>query len=836
MIREIDKRNFAAFEDTDERKSRFFNLANETSGKLDFGDVPLMADINAWTGNPNFLKTSKPVNLNQGSLIEKAMNYIQMQKESFGFEETEPASFLPDSYIANTSTGLSVVNMQQVYKGIPVFLVNKSVVFNKSGEIEETLGDSVSFPAEVDIEPKITVLEAAEKAADAIISNHEESEDGWGELSGGNFAQNQKFEAKKLVEFPGISCKPTVLQKSIFANYIRANLIIFYIGPQAVLAWYFTIDVDDKGLQCDVVISANDPSNTEILYLKNTSHSILARGNVFKTNGGEPREWVNFPVDRNQYPIPVNGNATVFKEWVIADETNGINVVASLGSMARLLRGVQNTQLDFDPTTDEDQQVLNIFYFCNLMHDFFSLLGFNKESGSFEDDDPVLARAFNATVFGTANMSTPVDGSSPVMNMGLVASSSLHTALDADVVFHEYVHGVTNRLVGGRVNDRALVEPQSRAMGEGWSDYFALTIQNIGRTTEKVIIGDWVKGNPGVAGIRSRPYNESFNLTYGDLARLSGEHSRGEVWCATLMHWTRHLATTENKEQAYYICWQAVIDGLKLMSANPSFLDARDAIMRALNAMANTGSFPAPLVNAAINQLRISFAKFGMGVNASSQGPSIINIKESFDSGVAEVAGNLNTDAVTAASGSNENVMTPNLADDIDAAEELNALNGLVSCKQNLNPKPWKISDSRLAASLIKLRQQINKLAPARDKKLDGWFGDAAHQTRNSDHNPWVEGSVVTAIDVTNDPNGKCSCEILVASLVDNKDFRIKYIIWNRRIVNSSAINGTAPWVWRPYNGANPHDKHAHISVKCEKADYDSPADWLLETSQSINI
>jgi extracellular elastinolytic metalloproteinase len=831
MIREIDKRNFAAFEDTDERKSRFFNLANETSTKLDFGDVPLMADINAWTGNPSSLKTSKPVNLNQGSLIEKALNYIQMQKQSFGFEETEPASYLPDPYIANTSTGHSVVNMQQVYKGIPVFLVNKSVVFNPGGEIEETLGDSVSFPGEIDIEPRVTVLEAAEKAADAIISNQEEIEDGWGEVSKTSFAQSQKFEAKKLVEFPGISCRPTVLQKSIFANYIRANLIIFYIGPQAVLAWYFTIEVDDKGLQCDVVISANDTSNIEILYLKKTSHSIVARGNVFKRNGGEPREWVNFPVNRNEYPIPANGDATVFKEWVIADETNGINVVASLGNMVRLLQGVHNNILDFDPSTAEDQRVLNMFYFCNLMHDFFSLLGFNKASGSFEDDDPVLARAFNTTVSGTANMITPVDGSSPVMNMGLVASSGLHTALDADVVFHEYVHGVTNRLVGGRVNDRALVEEQSRAMGEGWSDYFALTLQNISRTTEKVIIGDWVKGSPGGAGIRSRPYDDSFNLTYSNLAGLNSEHSRGEVWCATLMHWTRHLAAVEKKEQAYYICWQAVIDGLKLTSANPSFLDARDGIMRALNAMASTGSFPSPLVNAAINQFRISFAKFGMGVNASSQGPSVVNIKENFDTGVPELADNLNSDTILANSESNKNEMTPNSADDIDAADEINTLNELVSCKQNASPKPWKISNSRLAGSLIKLREQINKLAPNRSKKSDGWFGDAAHQTRNSDHNPWVDGSVVTAIDITHAPNGKCDCEILTGSLVDNKDSRIKYIIWNRRIVNSSAINGTPPWVWRHYNGVNPHDKHAHISVKCEKTDYDSPADWLLKTS-----
>ena len=43
---------------------------------------------------------------------------------------------------------------------------------------------------------------------------------------------------------------------------------------------------------------------------------------------------------------------------------------------------------------------------------------------------------------------------SPIMNMGLVTSTNRHTAFDSDVVFHEFMHGVTNRLVGGPLNAR----------------------------------------------------------------------------------------------------------------------------------------------------------------------------------------------------------------------------------------------------------------------------------------------------------------------------------------------------------------------------------------------
>jgi len=109
--------------------------------------------------------------------------------------------------------------------------------------------------------------------------------------------------------------------------------------------------------------------------------------------------------------------------------------------------------------------MLNIFYFCNYMHDFLMLLGFDEAAGNFQEinfsntglgTDAVQARAHSGAVNGTANMLTPPDGMPPTMNMGLVEGINRHTAFDADVVFHEYVHGLTNRLVGGRINAAAL--------------------------------------------------------------------------------------------------------------------------------------------------------------------------------------------------------------------------------------------------------------------------------------------------------------------------------------------------------------------------------------------
>ena len=144
----------------------------------------------------------------------------------------------------------------------------------------------------------------------------------------------------------------------------------------------------------------------------------------------------------------------------------------------------------------------------------------------------MLAHVHPGAVWGTANMGTPPDGSRPTMNMGLVTSTNRHTALDADVVFHEYTHGLTNRLVGGAAQRQLRWRRRSRGgMGEGWSDYFACIALG------KNVVGDWVVNRP--TGIRRFRYDDDFPDTYADLGtgRYAADdvHSLGELWCAVLM-------------------------------------------------------------------------------------------------------------------------------------------------------------------------------------------------------------------------------------------------------------------------------------------------------------
>ncbi len=115
----------------------------------------------------------------------------------------------------------------------------------------------------------------------------------------------------------------------------------------------------------------------------------------------------------------------------------------------------------------------------------------------------------------------PADGTAPTMNEGLVTSTNRHTALDSSVVFHEFIYGLSNRLVGGQANAHTLDAAQSGGMGEGWSDYVTCTVNNT------VVLGTWLLNN--TAGIRGFPYDSKFPDNVGLLGtgRYTEVHNNG---------------------------------------------------------------------------------------------------------------------------------------------------------------------------------------------------------------------------------------------------------------------------------------------------------------------
>ena len=131
------------------------------------------------------------------------------------------------------------------------------------------------------------------------------------------------------------------------------------------------------------------------------------------------------------------------------------------------------------------------------------------------------------------------------------------------------------------------------------------------------------------------------------------------------------------------------------------------------------------------------------------------------------------------------------------------------------------------ALSLMTLLRQVNALWPERSTSSDGMLGDKAHRARKSDHNPNSRG-IVQALDITHDPKQGCDSYKIAEMLQVNKDHRIKYVISNRKIMSGEEQTNPA-WVWREYDGANPHNKHVHISVRDDPNLYNDAGEWSLD-------
>ena len=200
--------------------------------------------------------------------------------------------------------------------------------------------------------------------------------------------------------------------------------------------------------------------------------------------------------------------------------------------------------------------------------------------------------------------------------------------LDAGVIGHEYGHGISNRLTGGRLRVNCLGNAEQ--MGEGWSDFvgLVLTASASDRPTTTRGVGTYVSFQPNTGnGIRPTPYttdktvNPSTYASVADAVNISLPHGIGYVWNSMLWEMYWNLVDRYGFNPNVYDDWstggnnlaiQLVIDGMKFQPCSPGFVDGRDAILAAdvaLTGGANTC------------EIWRGFAKRGLGFSAS-QGSS----------------------------------------------------------------------------------------------------------------------------------------------------------------------------------------------------------------------
>jgi Zn-dependent metalloprotease len=407
-------------------------------------------------------------------------------------------------------------------------------------------------------------------------------------------------------------------EASRFANPINpyyedilSELNVVRIGDTARLAWRVFVEVSAEEWY-EILVDAQDGK----LLLRHNLYVDQAQGTVYTESPGHgARVLLSFVGDTTintsagwmgTSTVTTGNNAEAYLD---RDANNAPDSTSGNGlSSGHAFASNQNFTFPFsttvDPRTQQAAVVTNLFYFNNIMHDFSYALGFTETARNFQvnnfgrggiGNDSVRAEAQDGSGTNNANFATPPDGSRPRMQQYLFTAPTpdRDSSVDGDVVFHEYGHGISNRLIGN--GSTALSGTQSGAMGEGWSDYWAITLNGDGA------VGEYVMNN--TAGIRRAAYTvpaSTVHDSYADVCAGGCQvHRDGEVWAATLWDLRQTLgAATTNL---------LVLNGMKFTPTRPSFLNARDGILQAdqnLNGGANRCA------------IWTVFARHGMGVSA----------------------------------------------------------------------------------------------------------------------------------------------------------------------------------------------------------------------------
>ena len=238
----------------------------------------------------------------------------------------------------------------------------------------------------------------------------------------------------------------------------------------------------------------------------------------------------------------------------------------------------------------------------------------------------------------------------------LVRKNPSHSGIrDGDfengIIFHEYGHGLSNRLTGGPAVNCLSGNEQA---GEGWSDFVAIAAMldtalddpNLPRGMGPYALFQADRhGN----GIRPRPYTRNMEIqpfTYDSIktngwlngSSLALPHGLGHGWAATLWDLTWDLIDKHGFNPNVYGDWdsggnnraiQYVVEGLKLQGCGPGLVVSSRAVIAAANAF--TGGTPGGVDGLDTCTVWASFARRGLGFSAVQGTTNRNDNEEAFD-------------------------------------------------------------------------------------------------------------------------------------------------------------------------------------------------------------
>ncbi|MCB1560428.1 MAG: M36 family metallopeptidase [Xanthomonadales bacterium] len=616
---------------------------------------------------------------------EVARRFIADNAGLYGLSASQVSDLALDVSYPNPAGNLEWVRFVQRFNDLPVFRGEVTVALTPKREVVRSIGQLAPFinPAEAATSPLVNALDVVRA----------------------QFAGLGLDEPSQGIVLTDISPngRSALIDAGPGNDAIKAELIYFPLGRGVLeLAWSMTIE-DNPDVWYHVV-SATDGT---LLFRKNLTDYEAHTYRVY--TGGSPAPFIPGPTDPTlgqQAPrapvtdIVVDSQSASGDPWldVGVSVTDGNNVEAGLdlsapnGVDAPLGESGGNEFLyDSNPppgspapgeaantVNSRNAAVVNLFYWSNRFHDLTYDLGFTEEARNFQNDnyghggvagDRISAEAQDSSGTNNANFATPADGGRGRMQMYVWNSPtpSRDGSMDADIIIHEFAHGLSNRL---HANASGLASNMSRGMGEGWGDYYAhsflsspsdpvTSIYTTGGYSTYQLTGPTDTSNyyygirrfpKAVMAATGGPGNLPFNpLTFADIdsnqmdlsdgayprgpvgsATADQVHNAGEIWSTMLWEARGQLVNQHGALAGNQRMLQLVTDGMKLDPVNPTFLDARDAIIAA-DCAAYAGEDELALWD--------GFAIRGLGFSAQIvQANSPARVVEAFDT---PVGGNL---------------------------------------------------------------------------------------------------------------------------------------------------------------------------------------------------
>jgi extracellular elastinolytic metalloproteinase len=581
------------------------------------------------------------------NFIELSVNNIQMRTLLSIAEAHLERSYSPgkghrftlDPHEQESASGSAIIRAHHEYLGIPVITDDIPVHINTSGDAK-TPAESIDFTWECGSVPNLSADDAAAACIEHFRSAPRKADPQRPcRVPHRSLLARRKLKASAVASFP-MPARPTVFSVGN-RKPLTMHLAIIADGPPK-LVWLVRLPIR-TGIEYLVAVNATSGS---IAFCAPWSASVRCSALAYRNNPDEgARTRVDFPQPLASYPpgLQSHPSASLLADWM--DDATMIGNCTEMfsGNSAVLLTAAAAAGgLQFAPNdpTGHEQSLVNAFFLCNYLHDFFLMLGFGEKEGNFQfknvttggrAGDRLRIFVFDNAMDISGSMVARDDGIPGELVLSRAKSSKHSAALDADVVMHEFAHGVSHRLVGGRLGFHALIEEQSIAIDEGWSDYFAMTIQNASRQTPVNIFGTYTSGN--ASGMRLAPYDANYPATYGKLGK--GKYktpiAAAEIWAVALIEMNRLIGTAVGTAmRGHEIGWRAVIESMKLVPKNPNFVQGRQSTLDGIDALRANGFLSAAEHSGSAGAVREAFRLRGLGSQASSNGPQLSDAREDF--------------------------------------------------------------------------------------------------------------------------------------------------------------------------------------------------------------